>query len=67
MPDTTMCKGTNCNLKEKCYRYKATPSDWQSYFTEPPLKKDGTCKYLLGFGNQMVSKRFKKASRSNND
>jgi hypothetical protein len=64
MPDISMCKGTNCNLKEECYRYKATPSDWQSYFTEPPLKEDGTCVYLLGFENQMVSKNFKKARTS---
>ena len=60
-----MCKGTNCNLKEKCYRYKATPSDWQSFFTEPPIKEDGTCGYLLGFENLMVSKKFKNARRSN--
>ena len=63
MADITKCSGVNCHLKEKCYRYKATPSDWQSYFIDVPLKLDGTCSYLLGFGNLMVSKKFKKARR----
>ena len=44
MADITMCSGTNCPLKETCYRYKATPSSWQSYFSEPPFK-DGECEY----------------------
>jgi hypothetical protein len=56
MPDITMCYGINCHLKEKCYRYKATPTDWQCYFTESPIKKDGTCSYLVGFGNLMKKK-----------
>jgi len=39
MPDITMCPGDNCPMKETCYRYKATPSEyWQSYFTKPPFE-----------------------------
>jgi len=38
MPDITMCKGQNCPLKENCYRYKAKPSLYQSYFMEAPFK-----------------------------
>ncbi len=47
MPDISMCKGTNCTIKETCYRYKAIPSDWQSYFTESPIKDNKTCDYYL--------------------
>ena len=37
MPDITMCRGDKCPLKNKCYRYTATPSEyWQSWFLEVP-------------------------------
>jgi hypothetical protein len=33
MPDITMCNGVGCEIKEICYRYKATPSKFrQDYF-----------------------------------
>ena len=45
MPDITMCNGIvepepgirqPCPLREKCYRYKAKPSEYlQSYFLDP--------------------------------
>ena len=47
MPDITMCKGDQCPLKETCYRYKAKPSMYQSYFVDIPLKEDGTCEYFM--------------------
>ena len=56
MPDISMCKGTNCPLKETCYRHKATPSDWQSYFTEPPVKEDGTCDHYMIIWNKPKKK-----------
>lgn len=31
MPDISMCLDHKCPLRETCYRYKATPSKWQSY------------------------------------
>jgi len=41
MPDISMCKGGDCPLKEKCYRYKATPTDeWQTYLAEIPYNKE---------------------------
>ncbi len=41
--DITKCKGTNCPLKESCYRFTATEDkEYQSYFIEPPIK-DGKC------------------------
>lgn len=37
MTDITMCKGINCPLKEKCYRYLAPANEyWQAYFVESP-------------------------------
>lgn len=38
MPDITMCPGGNCPMRETCYRHKATPSMYQSYFMETPFK-----------------------------
>jgi len=38
MPDITMCKGGSCSIKEKCYRFKAFPSEFrQSYFKTAPF------------------------------
>lgn len=49
MPDITMCKGEDCPLKDSCYRYVATPSEYrQSFFIEVPFieEPDGTsCEY----------------------
>jgi len=47
MPDITMCLGTNCPHKEKCYRFTAKPSDYQSYFMSPPIK-EGKCDMYWG-------------------
>jgi len=42
MPDISMCTGKDCKVKESCYRFTATPSDyWQSYVM--PEVKDGKC------------------------
>lgn len=48
MADITMCVGTNCPLKEKCYRYTAKVSEYrQSYFTDVPYNKETKkCEYL---------------------
>ena len=44
MADITKCKGTNCPLKETCYRFTAIANEYrQSYFAEVPLKEDNTC------------------------
>jgi hypothetical protein len=37
MPDISMCKGNNCLLRVKCYRYTAKAEELgQSFFSEPP-------------------------------
>lgn len=40
MADIAMCSGQDCPLKEQCYRHKATPRIWQSYFMNPPYNKE---------------------------
>ena len=44
MADITKCPGQIgaiiCPYKDKCYRYTAKASDYQSYFMELPLKDD---------------------------
>lgn len=55
--DITKCEGTNCPLKEKCYRFTAPADDeWQSYFTESPYgklnDKDKECEYFWFNGSE---------------
>ena len=40
MPNMSMCSGTNCPLKETCYRYKAVPGFMQSHFAETPYDSE---------------------------
>ena len=45
MPDISMCDNTTCELRNKCYRFTATPSPtWQTYayFTNT---KENPCQY----------------------
>jgi hypothetical protein len=58
MPDIAMCPGTNCPQKETCYRYTAKPSDWQSYFSVPPIK-DGKCYMYWGDQAEAVFNHLK--------
>jgi hypothetical protein len=48
MPDISMCKGVDCKIRDKCYRYLAVPSEYvQSYFVESPYDpKKKTCRYF---------------------
>jgi len=49
MPDISMCQGNKCPLKETCYRFKATASSYQSYFSVSPIKEDNTCDYYMEY------------------
>jgi len=41
MPDMSMCKGTNCPLKETCYRHTAIANEFrQSYFFDVPFDEE---------------------------
>jgi len=57
-PDITMCKGTDCPVKESCYRYIAKPNDYQSWFTEPPIK-DNKCDMYWGENAEGIWKQLK--------
>jgi hypothetical protein len=44
MADITKCDGKGCDKREFCYRFTAMADRYgQSYFTNAPIKKDGTC------------------------
>ena len=43
MPDISMCQNVDCPFHESCYRFNATPSDYQSYADFAPV--DGACEY----------------------
>ena len=47
MADITKCFGTDCPLKEKCYRFTALADENQFYFIATPIK-DGKCEYYWG-------------------
>ena len=58
-PDITMCLGTGCPYKEKCYRYTAKASEYQqSFFSVPPIK-DGKCSYYWGENAEAVLNQLK--------
>lgn len=40
MTDITKCYGTDCPLKDKCYRYTAPSDTYQWRFTEVPYDKE---------------------------
>lgn len=54
MVDISMCQEEACTRKQLCYRYRAVPSDWQSYFM--PLKEDGTCEYFWSIDEICLTK-----------
>ena len=57
-PDITLCPGTDCPHKEKCYRYTAKPSEYrQAYFMEAPIK-DGKCEMYWGENAESIWKQI---------
>ena len=58
MPDIAKCLGTDCPYKETCYRYTSEPSDWQSYFSVPPIK-DGKCDMYWGDNAEAIFNQLK--------
>ncbi len=49
MPDITMCEGIECPMRDACYRYTATPSEFdQYYFIGMPYNDEsGECEEYL--------------------
>ena len=50
MPDIAMCQNKECPLREKCYRFKAEPSDYQSYAEFKP-DENGECDNFIEIYN----------------
>ena len=46
MPDISMCSNDKCPLREECYRFKATPSEYQSYANLEYNENDQTCEWF---------------------
>jgi len=48
MADITMCSGTDCPFKYRCYRAMANSHElYQAYFTVPPYKElTGSCEHF---------------------
>lgn len=44
MADISKCEGVDCSIKEKCYRYTATASEYRQSYMMPP-KKGKDCEY----------------------
>jgi hypothetical protein len=58
-PDITLCVGTNCPYKEKCYRYTAKASEYrQSWFMKAPIK-DGKCDMFWGENAEAIWNQLK--------
>ena len=59
MPDITKCEGTDCPVKEKCYRFTARDSEFrQAYFVTPPYK-DGKCDHFWGENQEAIWDQLK--------
>lgn len=53
MPDITKCKGTDCPLKEHCYRYTSNADEYQAFFVDAPYK-DGKCEMFWGDDQEQI-------------
>jgi hypothetical protein len=63
MADVTMCSGTDCPIKESCYRFTAPKSEiMQSWFFKTPFKvEEGqfTCDMYWGEKSQSILNQLK--------
>jgi len=66
MADITKCPGYDCPFKEKCYRFTAEPSEYQSYFLEPPIK-EGKCDMYWGEDAEFIWNQLKEITNEKKD
>jgi hypothetical protein len=66
MADITKCKGEGCPIKESCYRFTASSSEYQSYFFTPPFK-DNTCEMYWGKQSEYIYNQLKNITDENNN
>lgn len=62
MADICMCKGTNCPVKEKCYRFTAWADEYQTYFVDAPIK-DGKCEMYWGDNAENIFNELKEIAK----
>lgn len=59
MSDITKCEGTNCPLKENCFRFTAIGNPiYQSYFVDIPFK-DNKCEMFWGKQSESIFNQLK--------
>lgn len=58
MTDITKCTGEGCPRKHDCYRFVAKAGDYQSWFMQHPLQKDGTCDEFYPMNSKSRLKRI---------
>ena len=63
MADITKCRGDGCIVKEKCYRYTAKDSSYQSYFVEVPFR-EGKCDMYWGENAEYIFNLLKKITNN---
>ncbi len=66
MADITKCPGYDCPFKERCIRFTAEPSEYQSYFLEPPIK-DGNCDMYMGEDAEFIWNQLKEITNEKKD
>lgn len=49
MPDISMCVNRECELRTQCFRYRAKPSDWQTYSS---FDGGQDCEYFMEIYNE---------------
>lgn len=46
MADITMCQSITCDKRDHCYRHRAIPDRFQSYFAKDPSDPEHGCEYF---------------------
>ena len=46
MADITMCQSITCDKRDHCYRHKAIPDRFQSYFAKDQSDPEHGCEYF---------------------
>ena len=66
MADICKCTGQigaiDCPHKEQCYRYTSEADEYQSYFTESPIK-DGKCDHYWGGNAEAIWSELKEITK----
>lgn len=52
MTDITKCPGTDCDVRDKCYRFTAPDGGDRQSWVEPPTERP--CPMFWGYGQQRV-------------